>query len=310
VAETEAKEIRVLDYAPTFPATAEVARGLKVYIDRMPKDFPYGEDDSPEHLRWMVDQIVSNAATQAHPVDKLSRWLGYIQGILRAHRVLDTVAERDRTRPIFHAAYIEMGIKPPEKKDRASPAEPVLADFVRKWSFPFRHRVASAFVRGLTGLASSAAGDRVSVASIYHHDIFGPNGGALGRMALQSPAEAERRFAFFEQFLDEIRLREQSALVHASIAHTVGTLFLYGGTGMMGAVAVASLAKADLATAGAAVMVSTISYLGALALRKMVNGRLANGAAKLASFRANLPWIEDKLDGVQIIDDLMQSTAT
>lgn len=46
--------------------------------------------------------------------DKLSRWLGFIQGKMHSNNWLDINDERMFTRPIFHKAYIDMGIQKPE----------------------------------------------------------------------------------------------------------------------------------------------------------------------------------------------------
>ena len=39
------------------------------------------------------------------PFDKLSRWLGFIQGVLAVQGIIDVDEERDFTRPIFHKLY-------------------------------------------------------------------------------------------------------------------------------------------------------------------------------------------------------------
>lgn len=58
---------------------------------------------SAEHLRWMCAEVLRNIKTM--PVDKMGRWVGFIQGVMACNGVLDVDAERDRTRPIFTAAY-------------------------------------------------------------------------------------------------------------------------------------------------------------------------------------------------------------
>jgi hypothetical protein len=44
--------------------------------------------------------------------------IGYIQGYLKAFREIDFTEERDRTRPIMHAAYNAVGIAPPVTVER------------------------------------------------------------------------------------------------------------------------------------------------------------------------------------------------
>jgi hypothetical protein len=52
------------------------------------------------------------------PIDKISRWIGCVQGVMRCRGVLDFSAERDRTRPIFHKAYAATGQVIPETAER------------------------------------------------------------------------------------------------------------------------------------------------------------------------------------------------
>lgn len=48
------------------------------------------------------------------PIDKLSRWLGYIQGVLIERGLTTVQRERDFSRPLFHKAYAKEGIKIPK----------------------------------------------------------------------------------------------------------------------------------------------------------------------------------------------------
>ena len=51
------------------------------------------------------------------PVDKLSRWLGFVQGCLYSHGLIDLSEERKISRELFHQAYKDQGIEPPESID-------------------------------------------------------------------------------------------------------------------------------------------------------------------------------------------------
>lgn len=62
---------------------------------------------SPTNLHWMLDKCLEEL--YFFPVDKLGRWVGFVQGVLALSGFLDVDAERDRTRGIFHAAYTETG---------------------------------------------------------------------------------------------------------------------------------------------------------------------------------------------------------
>ena len=64
-------------------------------------------DDVPpstgaKHLLWMC-RIAREQ--RDWPDDKQARWLGFIQGVLVMRGLLSVEAERDATRPLFHAAY-------------------------------------------------------------------------------------------------------------------------------------------------------------------------------------------------------------
>lgn len=78
-------------------------------------DWPV-EATSLPNLRWMQAQILIQGGTM--PIDKLNRWIGYIQGVLAVRGFLDVGAERDRTRPIFHEAYAAAGTTIPRTMDR------------------------------------------------------------------------------------------------------------------------------------------------------------------------------------------------
>ena len=80
-----------------------------------------GEDPLASHPRlalanlgWMSER----ALEQEFPIDKASRWLGFVQGCLAMRGLVDVDAERDFSRPLFHAAYEEMGMHIPEKAER------------------------------------------------------------------------------------------------------------------------------------------------------------------------------------------------
>lgn len=47
-------------------------------------------------------------------IDKLGRWVGFMQGIMYMDGELDIEVERNRTRPIFHQAYQEDGFPVPK----------------------------------------------------------------------------------------------------------------------------------------------------------------------------------------------------
>lgn len=104
----------MIDDRPLRVATLKALVGLSIPpqngYDRGAKAYT-----SNAHLHRMRDEAI--AGIDVLPIDKLSRWLGYIQGVLADRGKLDVAAERDRTRPIFHEAYEAMGIDRPETKE-------------------------------------------------------------------------------------------------------------------------------------------------------------------------------------------------
>lgn len=64
----------------------------------------FGKDKTSDtHLKWMLGECLLNIRTM--PIDKMGRWVGFVQGVLVCEGILDVDDERDRTRPIFKKAY-------------------------------------------------------------------------------------------------------------------------------------------------------------------------------------------------------------
>jgi hypothetical protein len=59
------------------------------------------------------------------PEDKLSRWLGFVQGVMAAQGLITVAEEREASRPLFHWAYRVQGfetpatVEPPKLSDSA-----------------------------------------------------------------------------------------------------------------------------------------------------------------------------------------------
>lgn len=73
------------------------------------------DDGAEERLLSMIDMLCDNA--NDWPVDKTSRWLGFIQGALWINNIIDINEERDFTRPLFHSYYESIGEKIPDSFD-------------------------------------------------------------------------------------------------------------------------------------------------------------------------------------------------
>jgi hypothetical protein len=55
------------------------------------------------HLVRLCGEAMSNA--HAYPFDKLSRWMGFVQGVLAAKGIIDVDEERELSRPLLHALH-------------------------------------------------------------------------------------------------------------------------------------------------------------------------------------------------------------
>lgn len=73
---------------------------------------------SLENLAWMCR--TAEASIDDLPLDKLSRWLGFVQGCLAMRGLIDVDTERDVSRPLFHAAYASDGGDVPATLERAA----------------------------------------------------------------------------------------------------------------------------------------------------------------------------------------------
>lgn len=86
-------------------------------IDRASVD-PFATDPrhSLENLAWMCNEAIKRAGEL--PLDKLSRWLGFVQGCLAMRGLIDVDSERNLSRPLFHSAYDSSGIGRPPRLAR------------------------------------------------------------------------------------------------------------------------------------------------------------------------------------------------
>lgn len=80
----------------TFLYYKNLLENMKVKPENKVNDDP----TSLEHLLWMCIQGLNmvRADGRGSSVDKYSRWLGYIQGVLVCKKITTVNAERDRVR--------------------------------------------------------------------------------------------------------------------------------------------------------------------------------------------------------------------
>jgi hypothetical protein len=95
-----------LSDAPLRTALAATIDGLWEITTAVVDTDP-NKDTNVSHLRWMLETLEENI--NDYPTDKISRWIGYVQGVMAMKGLISVKAERDRTRPLFHDAYSAMG---------------------------------------------------------------------------------------------------------------------------------------------------------------------------------------------------------
>jgi len=98
------------NYNPLKEAYDEIFRRYNTIAQNVP-------GISREHRYKIMQMGIHCISHHEMPIDKTSRWLGFIQGILWAGGFIDIKQEREFTRPLIHQAYIDMGKEPPETID-------------------------------------------------------------------------------------------------------------------------------------------------------------------------------------------------
>lgn len=64
------------------------------------------------NLLWMIDRICEEGALW--PIDKVARWIGFIQCAVVQTGLTTVDDERNFSRPLFHEAYSEAGLEIPK----------------------------------------------------------------------------------------------------------------------------------------------------------------------------------------------------
>jgi hypothetical protein len=95
---------------PLMKASAEIVGGLQDRVKNSKLD--------PNALIELENLFHFFEAKQENSVLIASFNVGKIQSLLKCNKLLDFDEERNRTRPIMHAAYQEMGLKPPKTRER------------------------------------------------------------------------------------------------------------------------------------------------------------------------------------------------
>jgi len=103
---------------PRAAATANLFERYALIIEATPREAMFDQDSrlSLENLLWICRQGEREA--DILPLDKISRWLGFVQGCLAMRGLIQVDEERDVSRPIFHKAYREAGITVPDPRQK------------------------------------------------------------------------------------------------------------------------------------------------------------------------------------------------
>lgn len=83
----------------TMHAHLVVLGGLMVRLQVLPDKPEYSHETQPSYLLEFARGAIDLAPEM--PIDKLGRWVGYIQGVMAARNWLHVPSERAWTRPIF-----------------------------------------------------------------------------------------------------------------------------------------------------------------------------------------------------------------
>ena len=96
---------------PVMEATHEVLLGLRLHLETIPEDSTQKSEHQNSYLLEMIQCCLEHPEW---PLDKTSRWLGFIQGVMSCRGILEVGKERDRTRELFHRAYEQSGQSVPK----------------------------------------------------------------------------------------------------------------------------------------------------------------------------------------------------
>jgi len=93
---------------PNVPMELSVEMATRIVIRRcwnILKKAPKISHAVPELCTNHLIEMCEVLLCKSYPLDKMNRWLGYIQAGLVVHNLITVNDERDFTRPIFHKAY-------------------------------------------------------------------------------------------------------------------------------------------------------------------------------------------------------------
>lgn len=94
-------------------ATIELTKRYKTILEPIVDIDSHLDKISNKNLLWMCERIINDDM----PDDKLSRWIGFIQGVMAVKGYISVDEERYFSRPLFHEEYENNDIVIPETKE-------------------------------------------------------------------------------------------------------------------------------------------------------------------------------------------------
>lgn len=106
------------NFSPVRKATAKLAERYITILKEYTTSWEAQDNAVPTMLYRVTAmcEIIANKDVDMYD-DKASRWLGFVQGIMFIHGLIDIDEERDISRPLFYEAYEEMELSKPDIMD-------------------------------------------------------------------------------------------------------------------------------------------------------------------------------------------------
>lgn len=166
------------------------------------------------------------------------------------------------------------------------------AAFAKEWSFNARFYAWLSLFHGMGFMFGRdiSAHDAFS-GSIYHTQMFGPNGAVFVNMKDLDPAGAEMRLSFAESVMHHVRENEKAILMdRAELLRDMGRAFFGAWTVISILFIFAALGRGDTMTAALIVPVLFVPLGLSMIGKRIVRGLWSATSRAKGDFFAALPW--------------------
>ena len=96
------------------------------YLRILKRIEPNTSPDDPTSIQYLLSMCETAIRHPEMYIDKHSRWLGYIQGVLTMRGHINVQEERDFSRPLYQDAYRRMGLEQPKTLEVFSEIYPAM----------------------------------------------------------------------------------------------------------------------------------------------------------------------------------------